>query len=116
MAMLNQMLLDIYIKPIYTSSYDKTLFIDGIMPDLIESIGDNFNLSIYIWAGSYLNFCVTLEFANEIDPNLDKFYEKNKEIIEEPPLIISRESNYTNKHPSCLLNEFIVKNKSYVSI
>ena len=49
MAMLNQMLLDIYIKPIYTSSYDKTLFIDGIMPDLIESIGDNFNLSIYIW-------------------------------------------------------------------
>lgn len=109
------MQINIYIKPKYIKSEDLSLFIMAIMPDLIDSIGDNFQLSIYKWT-YYLNFNVTYDIANEIDPNLDIFYQKNKEFIEEPPLLTLHESVFTNKHPSRLVKNFVIKNGIYYSI
>lgn len=109
------MQINIYIKPKSLKSEDISLFITAILPDLIDSIGDNFKLSIYKWTYD-LNFNVTYDISNEIDPNLDIFYQKNKEFIEEHPLITTHESVFISKHPSRLIKNLVIKNGIYYSI
>jgi hypothetical protein len=109
------MLLDIYIHPKCNdiSLLDISLYITAILPDLIDSIGDNFQLSIYEWGTSYLNLCIII--PDIINPNLDLFYEKNKEFLEVKPHFTLDESEDIIKRPDRLIKSFVIKNGVYYS-
>jgi hypothetical protein len=110
------MLLDIYIHPKCNdiSLLDISLYITAILPDLIDSIGNNFQLSIYEWGTSYLNLCIII--PDIINPNLDLFYEKNKEFLEVKPHFTLDESDDINKRSTRLVKNFVIKSGVYYSI